>query len=738
MTAMRILIFLLSIAAITAAPLHAQTKVELSTQVKGTLPVANGGTGTTTSTGTGATVRGTAPAIGSPTLTGGTWDGKSSADLRDRAQETGQQPISATTGLQAALDTKVDDSQISAFGLTLIDDATAAIARTTLGLGTAATSATGDFEAAGAIATHAGAADPHPVYLTSAEGNAAYAPLAHVSAGGTAHANAVASGASGFLTGADKAKLDGIASGATANSTDAQLRDRATHTGTQSVGTITGLATVATSGSAADLTGNLAIARLGSGTGASSTTFWRGDGTWATPAGGGGSLTDGDKGDITVTASGATWTIDAGAVTLADMANVATGTIFYRKTAATGTPEVQTLATLKTDLGLTGTNSGDQTITLTGDVTGSGSANFAATVAADAISNAKLANVPTASFKGRITAATGDPEDLTATQATSLLDVATTSVKGLLSASDKTKLDGIASGATANSTDAQLRDRATHTGTQAAATITGLATVATSGSAADLTGNLAVARLDSGTGASSSTYWRGDGTWATPAGGSGVDLADPTVARVFADELIGGSAETGELGELGWSFTNGSITKLNGIQAHPGTLRHTGSTTANQVVSFYLANAVSDTQFRFDEWDEATFIFKEAAASQTDATFQFGVLAALGNTAPAHGVYLEIKPADSNYFFVARNNAAETRTDSGVARSTNWIKIKFRRASSTDVRFSINGGAEVSITSNVPDAADALAIGRQGAQTGTTARNVDLDFISFKLLGITR
>jgi hypothetical protein len=71
-------------------------------------------------------------------------------------------------------------------------------------------------------------------------------PDGHAGTGGTAHAAAVAGGGAGFLSGADKAKLNGIQASATSNSTDAQLRDRATHTGTQPHSTISGLGTMAT------------------------------------------------------------------------------------------------------------------------------------------------------------------------------------------------------------------------------------------------------------------------------------------------------------------------------------------------------------------------------------------------------------------------------------------------------------------------------------------------------------
>jgi hypothetical protein len=55
-------------------------------------------------------------------------------------------------------------------------------------------------------------------------------------------------------------------------------------------------------------------------------------------------------------------------------------------------------------------------------------------------------------------------------------DIADAGTKVIMTTTERTKLSGVATGATANATDAQLRDRSTHTGTQSADTLTDGAT----------------------------------------------------------------------------------------------------------------------------------------------------------------------------------------------------------------------------------------------------------------------
>lgn len=75
-------------------------------------------------------------------------------------------------------------------------------------------------------------------------------------------------------------------------------------------------------------------------------------------ASGGGGVSDGDKGDITVSGSGATWTIDNGVVTYAKMQDVsATSRVLGRITALAGDVEELTGANVRTIAGLATTDS---------------------------------------------------------------------------------------------------------------------------------------------------------------------------------------------------------------------------------------------------------------------------------------------------------------------------------------------------------------------------------------------
>jgi hypothetical protein len=92
--------------------------------------------------------------------------------------------------------------------------------------------------------------------------------------------------------------------------------------------------------------------------------------SWATAGG----VSDGDKGDITVSASGATWTVDNDAVTFGKMQNIATARLLGRGSSGVGDIEEIQLGsnlslsgtTLNSTSGLTDGDKGDITVSSSG------------------------------------------------------------------------------------------------------------------------------------------------------------------------------------------------------------------------------------------------------------------------------------------------------------------------------------------------------------------------------------
>jgi hypothetical protein len=270
--------------------------------------------------------------------------------------------------------------------------------------------------------------DTDPIIFVQFQGLPANHASTHVTGGIDKIRDATAS-QDGLMTTAYATKLDGIETGATTDQTDSEI-ETAYNNQVDAVSQIE-----------AEAGTNTTIRR------------WTAERVkQAIVALSGVGLTDGDKGDITVSNSGSNWNIDAGVVDSTELANFAVttgklaqntvtldrmakytagslisydgandpqlipvGTSGYVLT-SNGTGTIPTYQSID-DL-INGASDGDK-----GDITVSNSgSNW--TINNDSVTNAKLDNMAQATIKGRASGAgTGDPTDLSATQVRTIINV---------------------------------------------------------------------------------------------------------------------------------------------------------------------------------------------------------------------------------------------------------------------------------------------------------------------------
>lgn len=239
-------------------------------------------------------------------------------------------------------------------------------------------------------------------------------------------------------TTAEQTKLAGVASGATANSSDAFLVSRSNHTGTQLANTISDFNTAVAA--TPSVTAN--TAKISNAT---------------------------HTGDVT----GATaLTIASGVVTNTKLATMAANSVKGNNTGSVASPIDLTQAQL-TAMVQTFSSS------LSGSVpaSGGGTTNYLRADGSWAVPGGSA-------VWGSITGTLSSQTDLqTALNGKQPLAAVLTATTASYTTAEQTKLSGIAIGATANSSDATLLARASHTGTQLASTISDFNTAVAANSA---------------------------------------------------------------------------------------------------------------------------------------------------------------------------------------------------------------------------------------------------------------
>lgn len=200
----------------------------------------------------------------------------------------------------------------------------------------------------------------------------------------------------------------------------------------------------------------------------------------------------------------------------------------------------------------------------------------------------------------------------------------------------------------------------------------------------------------------------------------------------ISDDFLSGINTNGTSGQLGWIINGGTSTNLASIAGRPGLFQKNTSGVSGTIAQLVLAGTSSNIDPASNH--QIRFIAR-LNTNDANTTLRIGAANAYSSDPPANGTYFEKLNGDTNWFCITRNGGVETRTDSGIAVTTNFDTFFFSRNSS-GVLFYINNVLGCTHTTNI--SATQYNPGLHIVNSAAASKTVDIDYFSLRITGLTR